>query len=352
MIDVTVVLLEDGLPSTSMAPLEIFACAGTLWGLLVGEPGRPRFRVRTATVDGRKTQNFVPVTLEPSRALTDIRRTDLVIVPTAGMDLDAALRRNADLVAWLARRGHGSMTVAGICTGVSLLAAAGLLDGRPATTHWAVVDECRRRYPRVQWEGERFVTESDNIFCGGGVYASIDLSLYLVERYCGHEVAVQTAKALLLETPRIWQASYAARPPRSAHDDDAVQRAQAWLFANFHRTVQIDALAGRVAMSPRNFVRRFKSATGETPLAYLHRLRIDAARHYLESEHRSVQDICRAIGYEDVAFFRRLFRRHTGASPRAYRRRFGPRLTSGTPAEGSNSRPRPAGGRQGHPRTR
>jgi transcriptional regulator GlxA family with amidase domain len=330
MIDVTVVLLEDGLPSTSMAPLEIFGCAGTLWGMLVGQPGEPRFRVRTATVDGRKTKNYVPVTLEPSQALTEIRRTDLVIVPTAGMDLEAARRRNAALVEWLARRGRGRTTIAGICTGVSLLAAAGLLDGRPATTHWAVVDECRRRYPRVRWHGEKFVTESGNIFCGGGVYASIDLSLYLVERYCGHEVAVQTAKALLLETPRIWQATYAAQPPRSAHDDEAVQRAQAWLFANFQEDVQMESLADRAGMSPRNFVRRFKSATGETPIAYLHRLRIDAARHYLESEHRSVQDICHAIGYEDLAFFRRLFRRHTGASPRAYRRRFGPR--GGRPA--------------------
>lgn len=337
MIDVTVVLLEDGLPSTSMAPLEIFACAGTLWGLLVGQPGEPRFRVRTATVDGRKTSNYVPVTLEPTQALTDVSHTDLVVVPTAGMDLEAACRRNAALVDWLARHGRGAMTIAGICTGVSLLAAAGLLDGRSATTHWAVVDECRRRYPRVRWEGEKFVTESGNIFCGGGVYASIDLSLYLVERYCGHEVAVQTAKALLLETPRIWQAAYAAQPPRSAHDDDAVQRAQVWLFANFQENVQVDALAGQVGMSARNFVRRFKTATGETPLTYLHRLRIDAARHYLESEHRSVEDICHAIGYEDLAFFRRLFRRHTGASPRAYRRRFGPRnghASTGVPDAG------------------
>src|SRR3954470_3371629 len=95
MIDVTVVLLDGGLPSTSMAPLEIFACAGTLWGMLMGTPAEPRFRVRTATIDGKKTQNFVPVALEPTCALADVRRTDLVIVPTAGMDLDAARARNA-----------------------------------------------------------------------------------------------------------------------------------------------------------------------------------------------------------------------------------------------------------------
>jgi transcriptional regulator GlxA family with amidase domain len=208
---------------------------------------------------------------------------------------------------------------------VTLLAAAGLLDGRPATTHWGVVDRCRAMYPNVHWSAERFVTESDNIFCGGGLYASIDLSLYLVERFCGHEVAVQTAKSLLLETPRIWQATYAAQPPRSAHDDEPVQRAQKWLYAHFREDVDLDDLAARVGMSPRNFARRFKAATGEGPLAYLHRLRIDTARHYLESAHRSVQEISQAIGYEDVAFFRQLFRRHTGTSPREYRARFGPR---------------------------
>ena len=323
MIDVTVILLEGGLPSTSMAPLEIFACAGSLWGMLMGKPTEPRFRVRTATIDGRKTRNFVPVALEPSVSLMDVRRTDLVVVPTAGMDLEEARVRNAGVIEWLARRRGKKTAVAGVCTGVSLLAAARLLDGRPATTHWGVVDRCRAIYPNVLWNAERFVTEADNVFCGGGLYASIDLSLYLVERYCGHEVAVQTAKSLLLESPRIWQTTYAAQPPRSAHDDEPVQRAQKWLVSHFRESVDLDELATKVGMSPRNFARRFKAATSDAPLAYLHRLRIDAARHYLESAHRSVQEISHEIGYEDVAFFRHLFRRHTGASPREYRARFG-----------------------------
>jgi transcriptional regulator GlxA family with amidase domain len=324
MIDVTVVLLEDGLPSTSMAPLEIFACAGSLWGLIMGKPAQPRFRVRTATIDGRKTRNMVPVTLEPTVSLADVRRTDLVVIPSAGVDLEVARRANSDLIQWLRRRSQKT-PIAGICTGASLLAAAGLLDGRPGTTHWGIVDQCRVMYPKVHWKADRFVTESDNVFCGGGMYASIDLSLYLVERYCGHEIAVQTAKALLLETPRIWQSTYAAQPPRSAHDDEPIQRAQKWLYAHYREAVDLDELAASVGMSPRNFARRFKVATGEAPLAYLHRLRIDTARHYLESAHRTVQEICNEIGYEDVAFFRQLFRRHTGASPREYRARFGPR---------------------------
>jgi transcriptional regulator GlxA family with amidase domain len=325
MIDVTVVLLEGGLPSTSMAPLEIFACAGSLWSMIMGVPAEPRFRVRTATLDGKKTQNFVPVALEPTVSLAEVGRTDLVVIPTAGMDLKAARARNAGVIEWLAQR-HGKKTaVAGICTGVSLLAGAGLLDGRPATTHWAIVDYCRRVYPNVLWSADRFITESDNIFCGGGLYASIDLSLYLVERYCGHMVAVQTAKSLLLESPRIWQSAYSAQPPRSAHGDEPVQRAQKWLLSHSREEVDLDALAAKVGMSPRNFARRFKTATGEAPLAYLHRLRIDNAKHHLESAHKSVQEISLKIGYEDVAFFRQLFRRYTGTSPREYRARFGPR---------------------------
>jgi len=169
------------------------------------------------------------------------------------------------------------------------------------------------------------VTESGNVFCGGGLYASIDLSLYLVEHFCGHEIAVQTAKALLLDGPRVWQSTYAAQPPRSNHDDEGIQRAQSWLYEHFRERIDLDALASKFGMSPRNFARRFKAATGAAPLAYVHRLRIDCARHDLENARRSVQEISAAVGYEDVAFFRALFRRHTGTSPREYRARFGVR---------------------------
>ena len=159
------------------------------------------------------------------------------------------------------------------------------------------------------------MTEGERVFCGGGVYASIDLSLYLVERYCGHQVAVQTAKALLLETPRLWQSPYAAQPRRSDHSDEPIKRAQAWMSQHLKQEIAIDALAAQVGMSERNFARRFKAATGERPLEYLHRLRIEAARHLLESKPSSVAEVSAAVGYEDLAFFRRLFKRYTGAAP-------------------------------------
>jgi len=326
LIDVVVVLLERALPSTSVAPIEIFSAAGVLWQQFNRLPPAPRFRVRTVSLDGRPTRYLVPLGLRPQGALASVRHADLIVVPTAEADLDQALRANAPLFPWLRRWYERGARIAGVCTGASLLAEAGLLDGKVGTTHWAFVDEYRRRYPRVRWQAERFVTEAGRVFCGGGVYASIDLCLYLVEKFCGHETAVETAKALLLETPRIWQSGYGTAPPRSAHDDERIQKAQDWLFRNFKEETSVDGLAARVGMSPRNFARRFTAATSETPLAYLHRLRIDAARRLLETGKGvvGVADVSRAVGYQDLAFFRRLFKRHTGEAPRAYRERFGP----------------------------
>jgi transcriptional regulator GlxA family with amidase domain len=198
-----------------------------------------------------------------------------------------------------------------------------MLDGKRATTHWGLAETFREKYPKVKWMPEFMVTEDRGFYCGGGVHAALDLSLYLVEKFCGHEVAVQTSKALLIDTPRAWQSGFAIVPLKTDHADEAISRAQEWLHQNFHRDFPLESVASQVAMSVRNFVRRFKHATGDSPLIYLQKLRIAAAKRLLESDHRSVQETSDAVGYQDVAFFRELFERHTGVAPSAYRKKFG-----------------------------
>jgi transcriptional regulator GlxA family with amidase domain len=212
--------------------------------------------------------------------------------------------------------------IAGVCTGVVLLAEAGLLNGCQATTHWALADQYRRRYPDVDWKPELFITRSDNIFCGGGVYAALDLCLYLVEHFAGYEVAKQTGRSLLIDSPRTWQASFSVPLLNQQHHDDRIRVAQDYLHEHFNETFTMDELAQRIGMSTRNFIRRFKQATGKTPLTYLHTLRINCARQLLETDFRSVQEVCYEVGYEDIPFFRNVFRRHTGLSPREYRQRY------------------------------
>ena len=323
MIDVTVLLLDQTFSSTAVGPMEVFRHAGSLWNRLTGKPEKPRFQVRTASQDGRPVLCDGPIHIQPMTAIQNIRHTDLIFIPTTGLSIDDVVERNASVVPWLKRWQKRGVAIASVCSGVGLVAATGMLDGKRATTHWALAERFRQKYPKVKWIPELMVTEDGNFYCGGGVHAALDLSLYLVEKFCGHEVAMESAKALLIETPRAWQAGFAVVPLKTEHNDEAISTAQDWLHQNFHRPFPLEAPAHRAGMSLRNFVRRFKQATGDSPLTYLQKLRIAAAKRLLENNHRTMQEISDAVGYQDVAFFRSLFQRHTGVSPSAYRERFG-----------------------------
>lgn len=147
--------------------------------------------------------------------------------------------------------------------------------------------------------------------------------MYLVEKFCGREVATQCAKALLIEMPRTWQNAFTHFSMRPPHDDERILRAQEWLQRHYSEDVRLDALAAELGMSIRNFIRRFKAATGETPLSYLHSLRIAMAKRLLENGRSTIQEIAEEVGYTDLVFFRALFRRHAGTTPNDYRKRFG-----------------------------
>ena len=166
MIDVTVLFLERGHASTATGPLEVFRDAGVLWNVLRDEAAAPRFRVRSASIGGRAVRPDAPYTIRPDLSLDAIERTDLVFVPSAGLGLDELLARNAPVIEFLRRVRAGGAQIASVCSGVALPAAAGLLDGRRATTHWGLVDEYRARFPDADWRPEELITASDGIYCG------------------------------------------------------------------------------------------------------------------------------------------------------------------------------------------
>jgi len=322
VIRVTVLLLDGGHGSTAIAPLEIFGAAGVLWQALRGEDAQARFEVGSASLDGRPVRCDGGLRIGAERALARVRGSDLIVVPSFGLDVDGALRRFARIVPWLRRQHARGASLAGICSGVALLAETGLLDGKPATTHWALAESYEQRWPAVQWQADRFVTQAGRVFCAGGVYAALDLSLHLVERYAGYDVAMQTARALLVETRRTAQSGFSVPARRSDHGDAEIAAAQEWMRDHLKEALRVDALARRFGMSARSFARRFVQATGEPPLTYLHGLRVEAAKHLLENGARTLPEIAAAVGYEDVAFFRALFRRRTGVAPAVWRGRF------------------------------
>jgi transcriptional regulator GlxA family with amidase domain len=322
LLDVTVVVLEDGYSSTAIAPIEIFHSAGVVWNWLHGEVVRPRFRVRTASIDGRKVSAAGSLGLIPDCAINDVKQTDIIIVSAPGWEVLDDIAKNTPLIPWLRKWHARGAYIAGTCSGVAFLAESGILDGRQATTHWGVADIYRERYPKVRWRTEQFVTEDGRLFCSGGVYASIDLSLYLVEKFCGHEVALQVAKSLLLSMPRGRQSGYSVVQLSRPHSDDKIRQTEEYLQQHFDSDISIDSLAQQVGMGPRNFIRRFKAATGRVPGAYIQTLRVSAAKELLEHGSSSIQTVSSKIGYEDIGFFRNLFKRHTGMTPGEYRDRF------------------------------
>ena len=324
MLDVTVVLLDDGHASTAIMPVEVFAAAGTLWHDLHDRPAQPECRVRTVSITGGPVRSPYGLGIVPQGSIEEVRHTDVVLVASSGLELDLSLIRNSALLPWL--RGHYEQGayVAGACVGAAYLAEAGLLDGRFATSHWALCDKLARRYPGVKWRPDLFITEDSRLLCSGGVYAAIDVSLYLVEKLCGHDIALECSKALLLPMPRLSQLAYAVAPVGKSHGDDRIRSVEAFMQANLREVISTQRLADRVGMTVRTFGRRFKAATGRMPADYLRALRIAAAKSILEQEARPIQAVSQAVGYDDVAFFRELFKRETGMTPAGYRAQFAP----------------------------
>jgi transcriptional regulator GlxA family with amidase domain len=322
MLDVTVVLLNDNYVSTAIGPIEVFHSAGLLWNMLQGEAPDPRFRVTIASSDGESVVSPYSLRLLPQVSIRSIKNTDLIVVPASGLDLENQFTRHAALFPWLRKQAGKGAYVAGTCTGAAYLAEAGPLDGREATTHWATADDFRCRYPNVDWRPEKLITEDQRVLCSGGVYSAMDLSLYLVEKFCGHEVAVQCAKALIINMPRPCQSGYAVLPLSPPHDDEKIRTAEACMQKSYAHDISIEGLASDLGMSTRNFIRRFKNATGRLPGNYLQAFRVAIAKELLECGARSVQAVSVAVGYEDTAFFRGVFKRCTGMTPGEYRENF------------------------------
>ena len=256
----------------------------------------------------------------------------LLTAPFVGdMDDFVARRDQIEAVSSALRRQHAAgAVVATYCTGSYLLAEAGLLDARIATTHWTKAADFARRYPGVALRAAEVLTEQDRIVCGGAVTSFLNVALRLVEAFFGPELAATTAKMLLIDTNRISQVSYATLLDKHGHTDRLVAKAQRRMEATLAQGFRLSELAAHLAVSERTLNRRFKGATGDAPLEYLQTLRIEVAKRLLEHGRLSFDAVSERVGYGDVSTFRTLFKRKTGLTPRDYQRRF-----ARTPRRGS-----------------
>lgn len=280
-----------------------------------------KLNVRLVSVDGKPILCQNNLLLNVHCAVEDICQPDIFIV-TSIHDVDTALAKHGFMIDWLRAHHMKGTALASVCTGAFLLAEAGLLDGKEATTHWSMADLFRKRYPRVHLKSEKLVINSGNIYCSGGAGTSTDLAYLLLEKHMGHKVAARTAKHFIHDFRRVSQNTYEIYEAKTEHNDIQVLKTQNWINQHLHEPMSVADLSRIACTSPRTFERRFKKATGDTPRVYIQRIKVEAAKHRLETTNLSFEEISYQLGYVNSGSFRKLFVRWVNLLPSAYRERF------------------------------
>lgn len=321
-----VVTPETGTAGTFIV-MDLLAAVGQLWETLHGEaPQAPRFLPRLLTIDGEPYRDLHGVLITPHGALSDYPEPDLVIIPELAIDPHQPLPNSfAPVADWIrAAHGHGAL-VASLCSGSVLLSETGLLEGEDATSHWGYCDAISRRHPGIRMRRERVLVpagEGHRLVTTGGFASWHDLLLYLVGRIAGLEEARRLAKLFLLDWHSEGQLPFAALTVGRLHQDRMVSAAQVWAADNYAHPNPVAAMAAESGLTERSFLRRFRAATGQSPLEYVQTLRIEEAKQLLETTADGLDEIAAEIGYGEPSAFRHIFRKLVGVTPSAYRRRY------------------------------
>lgn len=313
--DVLVVVF-DGVQSLDVTgPFEVFSGAC----LSAGDPGA--YRLRTASLGGGAVRTFSGLTLVPDLALADAPAPDTLLVP-GGQGTRAPDPR---LIDWLRAHGPSARRLVSVCTGAMLLAEAGLLRGRRATTHWAYSHTLARLHPDTEVDPGPIYIRDGKVSTSAGVTAGIDLTLALVEEDLGRDVALDVARHLVVFLHRPGnQAQFSAQLSAQTAQREPLRDVQQWISEHTDGDLSVASLAERARLSPRHFARAFLAETGVTPGRYVDRVRLERARRLLEESNDSVAEISRACGYGTPEALRRAFVRVLGSAPAEYRRRFRP----------------------------
>jgi transcriptional regulator GlxA family with amidase domain len=307
---------------------DLFMSAGRDWQWIVHGTEAPSLlhpRVVSRFADPFAAANGVHITAHET--LDQCGDAQVICVPHLLVAPEESLEGRFDAeIEWLKESYTRGATVASACTAALLLAEAGLLDGCEAATHWAYCDTISRRYPSVTVRPQRTLVisgEGQRVVTAGGGASWVDLALYVIARLAGVEAAMQLARVNLIDWHHVGQQPFAHLARSRQVDDAVVARCQTWIAEHYHEPAPVAALVRLSGLPERSFKRRFRQATGMSPLEYVHTLRLEEAKQMLESGDQPIEVIANAVGYEDAGFFGRLFRRHVTLTPAQYRKRFG-----------------------------
>lgn len=283
---------------------------------------KPLFNVQLVGLKKQVKINDGLFSINTSQLLKDVKQTDLVIIPALFGDMKTAIASNQKAVPWINEQYRNGAEVASLCVGAFLLASTGLLNGKKCSTHWGFQNEFREMFPDVEVVEGSIITEEHRIYSSGGANSYWNLLLHLVEKYTDRETAILASKYFAIDIDRESQTTFAMFTGQKNHADDAVKKAQEFLEKNFQEKISIDDLAELVSIGRRSFERRFKSATNNTVLEYIQRIKVEAAKKSFENSRKNMNEVMSDVGYTDTKAFRTVFKKVTGLTPIEYRNKY------------------------------
>lgn len=285
-----------------------------------GKP--PVFKVELVGLTKEVKLHKGSFTVHVDRLISEVRKTDLVFVPALIGDMQHGLEINKDFIPWIIRQYRQGAEVASLCIGAFLLASTGLLNGKKCSTHWRSANLFRSMFPEVELVDDRIITEEHGLYSSGGANSYWNLLLYLLEKNTDRETAIVASKVFAVEIDRKSQSPFIMFNGQKGHEDEPVKKAQEFIEANISDRITVEDLAFKFAIGKRNFERRFKKATNNTPVEYMQRVKIEAAKKCLETSRKNVTEVMFDVGYSDTKAFRSVFKKITGLSPIDYRNKY------------------------------
>jgi len=315
------ILVPDGENNLSsiVGAYKIFTRANEFWKA-TGK--RELFKIELAGISNKVELYEGLFSVKPHTQISGIKKTDLIIIPSLNHNYQKAVRGNQAMIHWIERQYRQGAEVASICTGAFLLASSGLLDGRVCSTHWSVADNFRTMFPSVDLQTDKLITDENGIYTNGGAYSFLNLLIYLVEKYYDRQTAIFCSKVFQIEMDRQSQSPFTIFTGQKTHGDDVVKKAQAYIEGHVDEKISVEQLSSHFSVGRRNFDRRFIRATGNTPVEYSQRVKIESAKKAFETTRKTINEVMYDVGYSDMKAFREVFRKITGMSPLAYRSKY------------------------------
>jgi len=319
---ITVIALPRALGTSITLPMEMLNAAASMQRVVNHrhtDTKAPDLTIEIAGVSDDPFSITGGIEIHPHRTLASIDSTDLVIIPALWGNPKPMLRRYPQIIPWLQQQAQQGAILCGIGTGVCFLAEAGLLDGKPATTHWYYFEQFQKAYPKVNLQTKRFITNADNIYCAGRINSITNLMIHFIEQFFNQDIARHIEQHFAHEIKPSYESIFYSFDEQSVHHDEEIIQAQQWLLRNYANTIQMSEVASQFGMSQRTFNRRFKLATGSTPLDYLQHIRIGGAQELLKETNLSIAEVSHRVGFTDPSYFSVLFKRQLKLSPKKYR---------------------------------